>query len=199
MVGPIRHFCQNRLETLEVLRSGLTLFYAEMINNFMDFTDSVGHAVILAELGNMRAVFVQTCKHHRVDHLVVCACIMYTNWSLYVGSNPEEEVICFVMKDAEGPPSLLAGCHSTLSAVYIWNSKLDEAQASCKHAIELHRQAHSVLGEAHSVQRLGDVQFRSDKLDEAQASFKHAIELHRQAHDILGEANDVQKLGDVKF
>jgi exonuclease VII small subunit len=66
--------------------------------------------------------------------------------------------------------------------------KLDEAQSSFERAIELHRQAHSVLGEANDVQSLGDVCI---------SSFERAIELHRQAHNVLGEANDVQSLGDV--
>jgi len=38
MLAPIRHFCEQRLETPEILTSGLTSFYAEMINNFRDFT-----------------------------------------------------------------------------------------------------------------------------------------------------------------
>jgi exonuclease VII small subunit len=76
--------------------------------------------------------------------------------------------------------------------VYLRRDKLDEAQASFERAIELHRQAHDVLGEANDVQSLGDVYLRRSKLDEAQASFERAIELHRQAHDVLGEANDVQ-------
>ena len=196
MLAPIRHFCERRLEAPEILRSGLTSFYTEMINNFADFTNSAGHAIIPAELGNMHAVFAETCKLRRGDHAVVRACIGYTKWSLYIG-NPVEEVICFAMEDVVGSPSLLADCHSALSDVHLRRSKLDEAQASFEHAIELHRQAHSVLGEANDVQKLGDVHLRRSKLDEAQASFERAVELHRQAHNVLGEANDVQKLGNV--
>ena len=196
MLAPIRHFCERRLETPEILRSGLTSFYTEMINNFTDVTDSAGHAIIPAELGNMHAVFVETCKRRRGDHAVVRACIGYTKWSLWIG-NPVEELICFAMEDVVGSPSLLADCHSALSHVYFRRAKVDEAQASWEHAVELHRQAHDVLGEANDVQKLGDVHWRRDKLNEAQASFERAVELHRQAHSVLGEAYDVQKLGDV--
>jgi exonuclease VII small subunit len=75
-----------------------------------------------------------------------------------------------------------------LGDVHLRRDKLDEAQASFEHAIELHRQAHDVLGEANDVQKLGDVHLRRDKLDEARASFERAIQLHRQAHNVLGEA-----------
>jgi hypothetical protein len=65
MLAPIRDFCERRLETPEILRSGLTAFYTEMMNNFPDVTDSAGHAIIPAELGNMHAVFVEACKRRR--------------------------------------------------------------------------------------------------------------------------------------
>jgi tetratricopeptide (TPR) repeat protein len=196
MLAPIRHFCERRLETPELLRSGLTCFYTEMIDNFSDVTDSAGHAIIPAELGNMHAVFVATCKRRKGDNAVVGACIGYTKWSLYIG-NPVEEVICVAMEVVVGSPSLLADCHSTLSDVYFLFARLDEAQASCERAVELHRQAHDVRGEANDVWKLGDVHLRRSKLDEAQASFECAVELHRRAHDVRGEANDVHKLGHV--
>jgi len=198
MLAPIRHFCEQRLEIPEILRSGLTSFYANMINNFRDFTDSAGHAIIPAELGNMHAVFVEKCKGHRGNHTVVCACINYTRWSLYIG-NPVEDVICFAMKDVGESPGLLADCHSALSEVYFRCAKLDEAQASFECAVQLYRQAYDVVGEANAIQNLGEVQLQQDKLDEAQASFENALQLHRQAHDVLGEANDVQKLGEVQL
>ena len=196
MLAPIRRFCERRLKTPEILRSGLTSFYAEMLNNFADFTDSAGHAIIPAELGNMHAVFVDACQYCRGDHTIVRACIRYTCWSLYIG-NPVEEDICFAMENIVRSPGLLGDCHSVLSIVLLQRNKLDEAQASLERAVELHRQAHDVLGEAYDVQKLGDVLFRRDKLDEAQASFERAVEFHRQAHDVLGEANDVSMLGDV--
>jgi exonuclease VII small subunit len=80
-----------------------------------------------------------------------------------------------------GSPGLLADCHSALSDVHWRRGKLDEAQASLERAVQLHRQAQDVLGEANDVQKLGVVHLRRDKLDEAQVSFERAIELHRQA------------------
>jgi hypothetical protein len=48
--------------------------------------------------------------------------------------------------------------------VYLQRDKLDEAEKSFKHALELHEQAQDVLCKADDVQRLGDVYFRRDKL-----------------------------------
>jgi len=198
MLAPIRHFCKQRLEIPEILRSGLTFFYAEMINNFTDTTDSAGHSIIPAELGNMYAVFVETCKHYRANYAVVCACISYTRWSLYIG-NPVEEVISLAMKDVVESPGLLADCHSALAEVYFRCAKIGEAQASFECAVQLYRKAHDVLGEADVVRNLGEVQLQQDKLDEAKASFEHSLRLHRQAHSVLGEAYDVQNLGVVQL
>ena len=169
MLAPIRHFCERMLETPENFRNGLSSFYTEMINIFAEYTDSAGHAIIPAELGNMHAIFIETCKRRREDHAVVRACITYTKWSLYIG-NPVEDVIRFAMKNVEGPPSLLADCHSTLSGVYLRRAKVDEAQASIERTIELHRQAHDVRGEAADIRMLGDLHLRRDNIDEALAS-----------------------------
>jgi exonuclease VII small subunit/GTPase SAR1 family protein len=184
MLAPIRHFCEKTLQTPEILKSGLISFYAKMLRDFTDLTDSASHAIIPAELRNMHAVFVLACRSHTVDHVVTYACIQYTEWSLYIG-NPVEEVIRLAVDGAEGSPGLLGDCHFTLARVSLRHSKLDEAQASFERAIEFHRQAHDVLGEAYDVQMLGDVYLRRSKLDEAQASFERAIELHRQVHTLF--------------
>jgi exonuclease VII small subunit len=44
--------------------------------------------------------------------------------------------------------------------VYLRRDKLDEAEASFKHAVALHKQAQDVLGEAYDVQKLEDVYLR---------------------------------------
>jgi tetratricopeptide (TPR) repeat protein len=177
MLAPIRHFCEQTLQTPEqtpeILGRGLISFYAKMLRDFTNVTDSAGHAIIPAELRHMHALFVPACKRHTVDHLVVHACIQYTEWSLYIG-NPVEEVIRLTMDGEVGSPGLLA----TLGCVSFRRSKLDEAQASFERAIELRRQTHSVLGEANDVQKLGVVYLRRDELNAAQEFLERAIELH---------------------
>ncbi|KAG6834382.1 hypothetical protein H0H87_006222, partial [Tephrocybe sp. NHM501043] len=63
--------------------------------------------------------------------------------------------------------------------------RLDDAEASFERAVQLHRQANNVLGEANAITSLGNVSLRRDQLDDAEASFEHAIQLHRQAHNVL--------------
>ena len=77
--------------------------------------------------------------------------------------------------------------------------ELEEAEKSFKHAIELHQQAHSVLGKANDHLNLGALQMCQDELEEAEKSFKHAIELHQQAHSVLDEAYDHQSLGNMQM
>ncbi|KAG6914377.1 hypothetical protein DXG01_000678, partial [Tephrocybe rancida] len=196
MLNPVRAFCEQRLELPDEIRDGITSYYLEKISPFTDVSNPDGHAIIPGELHNIYAILVRAWKQGRGSPLVANASILFTNWSTYVG-NPVEEVISLAIQGMVDPSSLHGTCHSTLGEVYMRQDKLDEAEASFEHAIELHQQAHDVLGEAYDVKNLGEVYMRQDKLDEAEASFEHAIELHQQAHDVLGEAYDVQNLGEV--
>jgi GTPase SAR1 family protein len=46
MLAPIRHFCKERLQAPKILRRGLISFYTDMLDNFKNFTNSAGHAII---------------------------------------------------------------------------------------------------------------------------------------------------------
>jgi len=194
MLLPVRHFCQQTLQTPQTLVASLISFYAKMINSFVDVTDPAGHAVIPSELLNTHAVLIRAYELGEVDHLVVNASIGYTTWSLYLG-NPVEEVLQLAIEGATGWPGQRASCYSVLASVFLRQHKLDDAKASLQHSIELHQQADDVLGEANNLHKLGEVYLRQNRLDDAKASFRRAAKLHRQAQSVLGEANDTQSLG----
>jgi tetratricopeptide (TPR) repeat protein len=78
--------------------------------------------------------------------------------------------------------------------VYLQRDKLDEAHASFERALELYRQAHSVLGEANSLQRLGDVCLQQDNLQEAELCLNHALLLHQQFQVPSLHATDLRLL-----
>ncbi|KAG6906798.1 hypothetical protein DXG01_012045 [Tephrocybe rancida] len=196
MLNPVCAFCKQRLELSDEIRNSITSYYVEKIGHFKDVSDPDGHAIIPGELHNIYAILVQAWKQGRGSPLVANASILFTQWSTYVG-NPVEEVISLAIQGVMDPPYLHGTCHSTLGEVYMQQDKLDEAEASFECAIELHQQAHNVLGEAYNFQNLGVVYMRQGKLDEAEASFEHAMELHKQAQDVLGEANGVHNLGVV--
>ncbi|KAG6914773.1 hypothetical protein DXG01_015434 [Tephrocybe rancida] len=196
MLYPVRAFCEQRLELPDEVRDGITSYYIEKIGHFKDVTDPDGHMILPSEPHNIHAVLVQAWKQGRGSPLLADTTILFTKWSTYIG-NPVEEVISLAIQGVVDPPSLHGACHSTLGQVYFHQDKLDKAEASFEHAAGLHRQAHSVLGEANDVNNLGEVYMRQNKLAEAEASFEHAAGLHQQAHAILGEANDIQGLGKV--
>ncbi|KAG6910190.1 hypothetical protein DXG01_012639, partial [Tephrocybe rancida] len=196
MLYPVRAFCEQRLKLPDEVRDGITSYYVEKIGHFVDVSDPDGHTTIPGELHNIYAVLVKAWKQGRGNPLLANTSILFTQWSTYVG-NPGEEVISLAIQGVVDPPGLHGSCHSTLGEVYSYQDKLAEAEASFEHAVDLHQQAHDVLGQANDVLGLGRVYMRQDKLAKAEASFEHAADLHQQAHDVIGQANDAQGLGRV--
>ncbi|KAG6844099.1 hypothetical protein H0H87_009799 [Tephrocybe sp. NHM501043] len=196
MLNPVRAFCEKTLVLPEELRNSITSHYVEMIGKFWDYTAPNGHAIIPSELNNLYVVLMQAWKAGKGGSTIARASILFTGWSRYLG-NPVDEVISFAIEGVMGLPELMGDCNRVLGEVYYCRGRLDDAEASFNHATQLHRQAHSVLGEANDIQNLGRVYLLRNRLDDAEASFNHAVQLHRQAHDALGEANDIQKQGEV--
>ncbi|KIJ38849.1 hypothetical protein M422DRAFT_258495 [Sphaerobolus stellatus SS14] len=73
--------------------------------------------------------------------------------------------------------------------------QLEEAEKSFQNALELHKQAQSVLGQANDLQDLRTLYMHRDQLEEAEKNLQDALELHKQAQSVLGQANDLQNLG----
>ena len=95
------------------------------------------------------------------------------------------------------PLKIQGDCCAAAGSVYLCQYQLANAEQSLIQAVELHKQAHDILGEAIDCRKLGDLYLHQDRLGDAEQSLIQAVELHKQAHDILGEANDCQSLGDL--
>ena len=153
--------------------------------------DCLSQQVVPPELLNMHSVFLQAYKTDKVDEKLVVASIQYTEWSLYVG-NPVEDIMQLAIRNMMGLPKLLlAKCLTCVSKVYIHSNKVEKAEACLNQAVELHRQAKDISGEAWDQYKLGHLYLRQSKLNNAEKSLKHAIELHKQAQDVIGEAYDL--------
>jgi tetratricopeptide (TPR) repeat protein len=61
----------------------------------------------------------------------------------------------------------------------------------------LYRRARSVLGEAHCIERLGDVAMACSDHEAAAVRYEEALPLYQRAGGVLGEANCIKSLGDV--
>jgi tetratricopeptide (TPR) repeat protein len=68
---------------------------------------------------------------------------------------------------------------------------VQEVELCLNHALEFYRQAHSVPGEANSLQNLGDVYLRQDNLHDAELCLNNALLLHRQFQVPSNEAKSV--------
>ncbi|KAJ7621306.1 hypothetical protein FB45DRAFT_1032562 [Roridomyces roridus] len=84
-----------------------------------------------------------------------------------------------------------------LGKLLMRRGKLEEAENATSTALELLKESHDVLGQAHALRRLGGVYMRQDKLDEAEEALCEAVKLHQQTSCILGEAHDMRRLGGL--
>ncbi len=75
---------------------------------------------------------------------------------------------------------------------------LEETLARYRRALERARQCGDRLGEANTLQAIGDVQRFRDEHDAALASYAAALDLFRAVGDRLGEANTRKAIGDVQ-
>ncbi|WHT22688.1 tetratricopeptide repeat protein [Crossiella sp. CA-258035] len=66
-------------------------------------------------------------------------------------------------------------------------------------ALPLFRRVGDVLGEAHCLLNLGNVEFCEFDSERARELFNQALPLYRRIADVLGEANCLRRLGEVEF
>ncbi|MEW5961709.1 MAG: tetratricopeptide repeat protein, partial [Chloroflexota bacterium] len=78
---------------------------------------------------------------------------------------------------------------------HVRHYSMDEALASYGQALALFRAVGSRLGEANTLQAIGDVQGFKKENDEALASYGQALALFRAVGSRLGEANTLQAIG----
>ncbi|KAI0291395.1 hypothetical protein B0F90DRAFT_369567 [Multifurca ochricompacta] len=92
---------------------------------------------------------------------------------------------------------LHAAVLTDLSELCLFQGALDEAEASYKKVLELHKIANNLVGQGNSYKGLGDTYLRLGKLHEAEASYKKALECHKLTDGVLGQGNDHKGLGDI--
>ncbi|THU92636.1 hypothetical protein K435DRAFT_862251 [Dendrothele bispora CBS 962.96] len=189
---PIRHFVLENLPKRDNLVAGFIGFYTQFLNANWDYTDGMLHKTVPQALLNLHLVLHDAIKAEQLDSALMQASIGFTRWSMYIG-NPVEDII---KRATDSKAELVVDiCADGLSCL----AELDSAEYSLNRAVELHRQAQDVLGEAYDLQPLGDVFLRCDKLDEVENLLNRSVELHRQAQDVPGEATDLHKLRQVSL
>ncbi|THU95163.1 hypothetical protein K435DRAFT_859794 [Dendrothele bispora CBS 962.96] len=162
LLSPIRHLCRANLPKREDLVGGLISFYTEFLNTDSDWTDGTLHETVPQELLNLHSVLHDAISVEQVDRSLMQASINFTRWSLAKG-NPVDDIIQLVAdKKAEVSLEARADCLSCLAEMFLDRDKLDEAEESLNRAVELHRQAQDVLGEAYDLQMLGVVLRREE-------------------------------------
>jgi cytochrome c-type biogenesis protein CcmH/NrfG len=174
----------------------LLSFYLDLVKENEDYTQEACWFMIYPELVNLQNVLMEALGRVFASTRIGQAAILYTRWAIYVGSL-DSHVIQLALRHLAPYGSIYASCLNCAGSMYMMKNELDEAKKAFENAMQLHKQAKDVLGEANDLQCLGDVHMRKDELDEAEKAFENAMQLHKQAKSVLGEADDLQNLGEV--
>jgi tetratricopeptide (TPR) repeat protein len=91
-----------------------------------------------------------------------------------------------------------------VAEIYYWNGranarfyKTEKGYEFLQQALKAYREVGDRLGEANTLQAIGDVLQFLDRSNEALANYEQAIGIYREVGDRLGEANTLQAIGDV--
>ncbi|KAI0293008.1 hypothetical protein B0F90DRAFT_192936 [Multifurca ochricompacta] len=146
---------------------------------------------------------VETLQQRPSDTSVLIRCLQAWGRLYYYASDIEnakaklQEVERLCLSSPYNNSSLHAEVLTDLSELYQSQGALNEAEVSCQKALELHKIANDVLGQANDHLGLGDIFLSLSRLDEAEASYREALKFHKIANDVLGQANDHSGLGDM--
>ncbi|KAI0294883.1 hypothetical protein B0F90DRAFT_1820882 [Multifurca ochricompacta] len=146
---------------------------------------------------------VESLQQRPSDTSVLIRCLQAWGRLYYYASDFEnakaklQEVERLCLSSPYNNSSLHAGVLRNLSELYQLEGALNEAEVSCQKALELHKIANNVLGQANDYRGLGDMYLSLSRLDEAEASYREALKFHKIANDVLGQANDHKGLGDI--
>jgi tetratricopeptide (TPR) repeat protein len=199
ILPPIRHYC-SRLAFKQPLCAALTDVYIQFINQNYNYGDPSSHSTVLPELANAGEMISRALDNITISENVLFAASNYSGWCWYRNNYSDALIKKAIQRGSSyNDITLLGNCYRRQGMMYEGIDELEKAQGSFEAALELHRKAQDVLGEANNLTLLGDVQIRRDELESAEQSFSAALELHRKVQDVVGEANDLQKLGDVQM
>ncbi|KAI0293884.1 hypothetical protein B0F90DRAFT_1919880 [Multifurca ochricompacta] len=161
------------------------------------------HGVIGDHSDKLISQTVETLQQRPSDTSVLIRCLQAWGRLYYYASDIEnakakiQEVERLCSSSPYNNSSLHAEVLRDLSELYQLEGALNEAEVSCQKALELHKVANSVLGQANDHKGLGHIFLGLSRLDEAETSYREALKFHKIANDVLGQANDHSGLGHV--
>ena len=206
LLSPISQYIRSRSDSESfIFKPDLMTFIrtcTTMINSGWDYSDPRMHNHIPDELLNIYAVLQYTLeqKHSMTSELdvsdLVNACITHTDWMVHLGT-PTTELISKALSLVSENEQLEGDCHRTLASVYDHINQLYNAEKALVRAVELHQQAHDVIGEGDDIKHVGELYLLLNRLEEAETSLLRAVEPHRQTHSVLDEGSDLARLGEL--
>jgi tetratricopeptide (TPR) repeat protein len=199
ILPPIRHYC-SRLAFKQPLLTALTEVYIKFITENYQYGDPDLHPTVLPELANTGEMISRALDNVSISENVLFAASDYSDWCHYTNNYSDAFLIQKALQCGSSYDYFLAlgNCYWSQGIIYESVDELEKAQGSVSAALELHRKAQSVLGEANDLTLLGDVQMRRGELDKAEELFSAALKLHQKVQNVTGEANNLRKLGDLQ-
>ncbi|KIJ49181.1 hypothetical protein M422DRAFT_246986 [Sphaerobolus stellatus SS14] len=194
VLSPIKHYTLDSNRVLNIQGSA-TGFFVHLLTKYYDRTCPQAHQVISEEFYNILHLLTASYDKGCPEPDIIQTTIEWTKWSLYLG-RPSEQLITQAI-DSAYTTDLMGDCYYTLGQIYMYKHKLHDAEIAFQNALDFHKQAQSILGQANDLKDIGQLYMRRKQLEEAEKKFMDTLELHKQAQHLPGQANDLQNLGEL--
>lgn len=124
-----------------------------------------------------------------------------TNWTEFAKSTGHGDIALLMSRLLEAPPALPPTEHAqrTFTAGRLAEHRHEFAAAASLYtgALSIFQSAGIVLGEAHCIKGLGNINLALQRHKAALSDYQRALELYRKIGDSLNEANCIQAIGDL--
>ena len=170
----------------------------EAICEFIRFQSSIGDFS-----DKLICQTVKSLKLVKASTILVIACLIAWAKLQYSANNLEKakdilksaESLCRAGKEYRS--SQHAHIFYLLGEIYALNEAFDKAETSFQKALELHKVANDIFGQADDYNGLGKIYLNLNKLNEAKVSYQKALELNGSSNSIQRQGNDYNGLGDT--
>ncbi|KAH8814576.1 hypothetical protein DL96DRAFT_1624215 [Flagelloscypha sp. PMI_526] len=195
MLPPIRQFCRRLSDSFSSAVSSLVELYVRKVIEHWDHTSSASHPIVLPEMGNIRAFLLHGSTLQPFPPLIGDASQEYAGWAYW--QNIDESAFLSSFLHLPIPTRHKAYIYRRLGIIHLHWERLDAAEASFIHSLELFTDAGSLWGQADTRVAIGNLELRRNQLYAADTMLNSALERYLELQSHLGEANTRRSLGDL--
>ena len=194
----VKFYCERHDLASPEDRRALRDYYVTLASHGYDCLSHDLFKRMMMEMNNMESVLRKSLTWTPLSEttLVIEAIIAYTQFCSYIGNF--SDVVITRATEVQGlPDETLGDCLMSLGSICLSDGKVAVAEKHFRRALDLHRSAQDIIGEANDQCHLGDVLYRCDKTEEAKICYQSAFDLNVLSNTPYGQANALTHLGDT--